>query len=152
VCRRSCLPTRVMLVTLTNSEAPHHHVHRKADRRANSLNLGESLARSLIPDDSYTDKTAMTVCIGDVMAADQREEPLPHVVFDSIAPVERSASTPSAGFQRERPDAEPAEDSEDRMGSLQQRICELLIKNQELRMSLEFAISADRGEQDDRSV
>jgi len=35
---------------------------------------------------------------------------------------------------------------------LQQRICELLIKNQQLRMSLESAIATDRGEQDDRSV
>ena len=86
------------------------------------------------------------------MPAEQRQEPLPQEVFDSIAPVERSVSTPIAGFRRERPEAESAEDFEDRMGSLQQQICELLIKNQRLRMSLELAITADRGEQDDRSV
>jgi hypothetical protein len=94
----------------------------------------------------------MAVCIGDVMPAKQRQEPLPQAVPSSIAPVERSASTPIAGFRRERPAAESVEHSEDRMGSLQQQICELLIKNQQLRMSLELAIAADRGEQDDRSV
>jgi hypothetical protein len=86
------------------------------------------------------------------MPAKQRHEPLPQALPSSIAPVERSVSTPIAGFRRERPEAESAEDFEDRMGSLQQQICELLIKNQRLRMSLELAITADRGEQDDRSV
>ena len=118
----------------------------------NSLTLGESSARFLIPEISNTIKAGKTVCIGDVMPAEQRQEPLPQAHSNSIAPVERSASTPIAGFRRERPEAEPAEDSNDRMGSLQQRICELLIKNQQLRMSLELANAADRGEQDDRSV
>jgi hypothetical protein len=86
------------------------------------------------------------------MPAEQRQEPLPQAVPGSVAPVERSASTPVTGFRRDRPEAESAEDSEDRMGSLQQQICELLIKNQRLRMSLELATAADRGEQDDRCV
>jgi hypothetical protein len=86
------------------------------------------------------------------MHAEQRREPLPQAPFDAIAPVGRSESAPIAGFRNTRPEAEPAKDSEERIGSLQQRICELLIKNQQLRMSLELAIAADRGEQDDRSV
>ena len=86
------------------------------------------------------------------MPAEQHQEPLLQVLLSSIAPVERAANTLIAGFRRERPKTELAEDSEDRMGSLQQQICELLIKNQQLRMSLELANAADREEQDDRSV
>ena len=118
----------------------------------NFLTLGESSARFLIPEISNTIKAATTDCTGDIMHAEQHQEPLPQAPFDSIAPAECSASAPITRYRRERPEAEPAEDSKDRMGSLQQRICELLIKNQQLRMSLELANAADRGEQDDRSV
>ena len=86
------------------------------------------------------------------MGAEQGQGPFSHTLPHSIARVERSASTNIAGIRRERPEAEPAEGSEDRMSSLQQRICELLIKNQRLRMSLDLANAADRGDQDDRSV
>lgn len=118
----------------------------------NSLTLGESSARFLIPEISNIIMGAMTDCTGGLMHAEQRREPLPQAPFDAIAPVGRSESAFITGFRNTRPEAEPAKDSEERIGSLQQRICELLIKNQQLRMSLESAIATDRGEQDDRSV
>jgi hypothetical protein len=52
----------------------------------NSLTLGEPSPRFLSPENGNTIKAATTDCTGDIMHAEQRQEPLPQAPFDSIAP------------------------------------------------------------------
>ena len=72
--------------------------------------------------------TTMTICNGEVVAVRQRQEPFAH------AP---------AGITL--PDQVREEEWRERLRCAQQWICELLIKNQQLRMSLESATARERG-------
>jgi hypothetical protein len=87
----------------------------------------------------------MTICIGDVMAAQQRQEPFTQAPAGPIAPVQRLTGAPVEGLRHEQPGQGLEEEWQDRLRSLQQLICELLIKNQQLRMSLELAKAPEPG-------
>jgi hypothetical protein len=69
---------------------------------------------------------------------------------------QRSTNTSIAGSRFEQPNQhanrELEEEGQERLRSLQQWICELLIKNQQLRMSLELATAAGRGELGDPNL
>jgi hypothetical protein len=70
--------------------------------------------------------------------------------------LQRSTNPPVAGSRQEQPNQQPnwelEEEWQDRLRSLQQWICELLIKNQQLRMSLALATAAGGREPGDRNV
>lgn len=61
---------------------------------------------------------------------------VPFSQADAIASIRCRVSNASAGFVSEAPSADPHEDWEIRLRSLQDWICELLIKNQQLRVAL----------------
>jgi hypothetical protein len=81
--------------------------------------------------------TTMTICIGGVMAAQQYQEPFVQAHAGAIEPVQRLRGASVAGLRHEQPDQGPEEEWHERFRSLQRCICELLIKNQQLRMALE---------------
>jgi len=74
--------------------------------------------------------------------------------------LQRSTNTSVAGSWHEQPNQLPnqhanwelEEEWQDRLRSLQQWICELLIKNQQLRMSLELATAAERRERGSQNL
>jgi len=76
-----------------------------------------------------------TIYIRDVMAVHQREEPFVHAPLGTALP-----------------DQTREEEWQERLRCAQQWICELLIKNQQLRMSLESAKARERGDQYGRHV
>jgi hypothetical protein len=94
--------------------------------------------------------TMMTICIGDVMSTEQRQKPFGKATVGSITPLQRLASRVTAGPQHEEPTRGP-EEWEDHSRSLQQWVCELLVKNQELRMALQSATAQDKERQDGQS-
>lgn len=55
---------------------------------------------------------------------------------DAIVSIKRRMITDSAAFLKDAPIADPQEEWETRLRTLQEWICELLIKNQQLRMEL----------------
>jgi hypothetical protein len=75
-------------------------------------------------------------------------------------PRRHSINAPVAGSWHEPPNQQPnqhlnwelEEEWQERLRSLQQWICELLIKNQQLRMSLELATAAEGREPGDRNL
>ena len=88
----------------------------------------------------------MSICIGDVRNTEQRQMPVGKVGACPIAPLRSLASRVIEGPRHEEP-AEGSGELQDLLRSLQQWVCELLIKNQELRMALESA--AAQGEKRD---
>lgn len=78
----------------------------------------------------------MSSCIGDVMNTEQSQKPLDKAGAWSIRPLQRPASRVIEGPQYEEPTRGP-EEWQNLLNSLQQWVCELLIKNQELRMALQ---------------
>jgi hypothetical protein len=86
-------------------------------------------------------KTAMTISIGDVMSTDQRQKPIGKANAGSITPgrLSRYVVSESQGKELEA----GQEEWRDRLRSLEQWICELLIKNQQLRMALESAAAPE---------
>ena len=75
------------------------------------------------------------------MTTQQRQEPFGQAPTDTIASLQRLISAPVFG---QRPDPGLEEQWQDRLRILQQWICELLFKNQQLRMSLEAALAPER--------
>ena len=88
--------------------------------------------------------TTMTICIGDVVAAQQRQHPFAQTLAGPLAPVERVTSATVQGSRAEQPEKAADEEWRERLKSLQQLICELLIKNQQLRSVLESAKGPER--------
>jgi hypothetical protein len=88
------------------------------------------------------DRFAITIWIGDVMTGQQSEESFTRAAI--------------AGLRCEQPDQGSERGFEEEwqrsLRSLQQFICELLLKNQQLRMSLEAALAQIRRDQDERSA
>ena len=76
-----------------------------------------------------------TICIGDDIAVHQHHE---------------SFAQPAAGSTL--PDRVREEEWQERLRCAQQWICDLLIKNQQLRMSLESARARERGDRYVRNV
>jgi hypothetical protein len=81
------------------------------------------------------------------MDSEQRKEPCGKATVGSNTPLERLASRIIAGPQYEEPARGP-EEWQDDLRSLQQWVCELLIKNQKLRMALESATAQAEETQD----
>lgn len=90
------------------------------------------------------------------MTSLQLQESFVQVHGGPVPRVQRSTNAPVAGSRYEQPNQQPnwelEEEWQDRLRSLQQWICELLIKNQQLRMSLELATAAERREPGDRNL
>lgn len=80
--------------------------------------------------------TMMTIHIGDLMAAPEREQPLAQGIVGTIVTVERSANASAERPERERWMERIEEETRGRLEDLQRCVCELLIKNQQLRMAL----------------
>ena len=78
----------------------------------------------------------MSICIGDVMNTEQSQKPLDKAGAWSIAPLQRPESRVIEGPQYEELTPGP-EEGQNLLKSLRQWVCELLIKNQELRMALQ---------------
>jgi hypothetical protein len=71
------------------------------------------------------------------MATQQHQELFVQTHADTIEPVQRLRSASAAGMRHEEPDRGLEEEWPECLRSLQRCICELLIKNQQLRMALE---------------
>ena len=82
------------------------------------------------------------------MDSEQRQKPYGKAAAGSNTPFEHIASRVIARPQYEEPARGP-EEWQDHLRSLQQWVCELLIKNQELRMALESATTQEEETQDD---
>ena len=80
------------------------------------------------------------------MAVQQPREPFAHAPVFAFASVQRLTGAPDAGWPHEQPYQRREEEWQDRLRSLQQRICELLLKNQQLRMLLESAEAPEGGD------
>jgi hypothetical protein len=81
------------------------------------------------------------------MTSLQPQESFVQAYGGPVPRLQRSTNTSVAGSRFEQPhlhaNRELEEEWQDRLRSLQQWICELLIKNQQLRMSLELATAAE---------
>ena len=86
------------------------------------------------------------------MATQQRHEPFFQVPAGVFAPMQRLTGALVTGPTYEPPDQEREEDGQDLVNRLQQWICELLIKNQQLRMSLQSATALKQEDQDSRNL
>ena len=84
----------------------------------------------------WAEPRVMSIGIGDVMNSEHSQKPLDKAGAWSITPLQRPASRVIEGQQYEEPTRGP-EEWQNLLNSLQQWVCELLIKNQELRMTLE---------------
>ena len=82
------------------------------------------------------------------MDSEQRQKPFGKATAGFNTPLQRVAIRVIAGPQYEEPTQGP-DDWQDHLRSLQQWVCELLIKNQELRMALESATAQEEKTQDD---
>lgn len=90
----------------------------------------------------------MTICIGDVISTQQHQRRIGEAYEGSITPGPRLARYVVSESRRKEPQA-LHEESEDRLRSLEQWICELLIKNEQLRMDLESTTAPEEEKQDD---
>jgi hypothetical protein len=91
------------------------------------------------------------------MASHQLQESFAQVHHGGPVPrVQRLSNASVAESRYEQPNQqanrELEEEWQDRLRSLQRWICELLIKNQQLRMSLELATAAERREPGGRNL
>jgi hypothetical protein len=77
------------------------------------------------------------------MNTEQRQKPFGKAGSWSMSPLQRPASRVIEGPQYEEPTLGP-EEWQEPLNSLQQWVCELLIKNYELRMALESAAAQEK--------
>lgn len=88
--------------------------------------------------------TAITIRIAGAVVTEQRQEPFTACTA-RIGSLEHGSSGSSAEVQRrEHWEARSDEERQGRIESLQQYVCELLIKNQQLRMALMATIDPER--------
>jgi len=85
------------------------------------------------------------------MNTEQRQKPFGKVGAWSVTPLQRLPGRVIEGPQYEEPTQGP-EEWRDLLRSLQQWVCELLIKNQELRMALESAAAQEKEKRDGYST
>jgi hypothetical protein len=113
---------------------PQHGFHE--GRMCDSLTT-EDACRCGLDQFIHTQLATMTICNGGVMAAQQYQEPFTQAPAGSIEPVQRLRIASVAGLRCEQPYQGTEEEWHERWRSLQRCICELLIKNQQLRMALQ---------------
>jgi hypothetical protein len=78
------------------------------------------------------------------MTAQQRQKPFCQAPSETFASLQSLMSVPGLGLRQEQPNSELEEPWQGRLRILQQWICELLSKNQQLRMLLEAALATER--------
>jgi hypothetical protein len=88
----------------------------------------------------------------DGIARWQRDAPLTQGPAGPMVPLRRSTSLPWEGMLLEQQDREPQEDWQNTVSGLQQWICELLLKNQQLRFLLQAGMTQEERDKDDRSL
>jgi hypothetical protein len=93
----------------------------------------------------------MAICFGDVIDSEQPQEPFGKVTAPPNEPLQHLASQVIAGPQNGEPER-GAEEWQDRLRSLEQWVCELLIKNQRIRMALELARAQEEERPDAQSI
>jgi hypothetical protein len=90
------------------------------------------------------------------MTSLQLQESFAQIHSGPVPRVQHSTNAPVAGWRNQQPNQhanwELEEEWQDRLQSLQLWICELLVKNQQLRMSLALATAAEQREPGDRSL
>lgn len=92
--------------------------------------------------------TAITIRIAGTIATQQRQEPFTACSARTRS-LEHGAIGSSGEMQRhEHWEARSDEERQGRIESLQQYVCELLIKNQQLRMALMATIDSERRKHD----
>jgi hypothetical protein len=91
----------------------------------------------------------MTDCIGEVMAMQQHHEFHAYRPDEAMVPCSQLLSASNAGLHFEHSDSLP-EEWQTRLRNLQQCVCDLLIKNQQLRMRLEMVQAAEAASQSSR--
>ncbi len=92
--------------------------------------------------------TAMTIRIAGAMATQQRQEPFT-ACSARTGSLEHGSTGSSAEMQRhEHWETRSDEERQGHIESLQQYVCELLIKNQQLRMALMTTIDPERRKHD----
>jgi len=85
------------------------------------------------------------------MSTEQRQKPFGNATAGPITPLRRLASRTIAGPQCEEP-VRGQEEWQDHLSSLQRLVCELLIKNQELRLALESTMAQEKEERSWRPI
>jgi hypothetical protein len=83
--------------------------------------------------------TLVAIRLGGFMTDQQRQQPLTQSSPSGIEPVQDLASASATGWRQEKCDQGQENEWEARLENLQQLICDLLIKNQQLRWLLEAA-------------
>jgi hypothetical protein len=83
------------------------------------------------------------ICSGGVISTEQRQNRFGNGAAGSITPFRRLASRPIAEPHCEE-SAPMQEEWQNHLSTLRQLVCELLIKNQELRLALESAIAQEK--------
>jgi hypothetical protein len=84
------------------------------------------------------------------MSTEQPQKPFGNTTAGSITPLRRLASRTIAGPQYEEPVR--GQKGQDHLSSLQRLVCELLIKNQELRLALESTMAQEKEERSWRPI
>jgi hypothetical protein len=118
-----------------------------------SLNSGKSLSRP-----GRAQIGSESNCIEELMPAEQRHEPFVQSPAGASITELRLADELSAGLRHAlRGKAQKEErgleaEWQEKLRSLEQWICELLIKNQQLRMSREPTTASERGDRDASNV
>ena len=88
------------------------------------------------------------------MSAEERREPFAQSPVGTSLTEQCLVDEPSAGLRHDQRDKAQKEERaseaewQEKLRSLEQWICELLIKNQELRVSLEPTMASERGDRD----
>lgn len=88
--------------------------------------------------------TTVFIRIGDVMTSHQCQEPFAQLPAGTVAREQRSKSASTERQWSEQWRLRIEEDSQHRLEALQQCVCELLIRNQQLRMALSATIEPKR--------
>jgi hypothetical protein len=88
--------------------------------------------------------TSLDIRIGDIMATRQPQDPFAQASAGTLAPEQGSASASTERQEDERWKKRNEADWQDRLENLQRCVCELLIKNQQLRMALSATIEPER--------
>lgn len=88
--------------------------------------------------------TSLNIRIGDVMATHPLQDRFAQARAGNLAPDQGSISASTERQLDERWEKRNEEDWQDRLETLQKCVCELLIKNQKLRMELSATIEPER--------
>jgi hypothetical protein len=89
--------------------------------------------------------TTVTIRVADVMATQRRQEHFAQMDSGVISPEQRTKGAPSDRRGHKEWEQRIEKDWQSHLESLQQCVCELLLKNQQLRIALMAAKDPERG-------